>query len=326
LIINVSRSQFFQQCRRKQWFYDQGLVQLGVAEPLVGGSAYHKGAAVLTARKDRDAALAEAETYYRDELTKVKVLLPEERALHERNIELVKRMLSAQADQYIKDTWTVLKPEVEFLVALPNTNHHCWFCHKLLYGDRPFTDSSCDDDSSCWQPHFLRGKTDAVLQWNNLIWIMERKTSGMKQNIFWDQWYLSHQLSAYVYGVRKATGLPVHGVILEKMPKPAKNQDPFSFNYSPEREPYLRSESDLAEFEDEISAIASDYERAAVVGRGAFYRNPQSCIDYNRRCDYWETCKRGGTPNPGEFRQRDQDYVEKAYYNLLGLEAPVAST
>ena len=329
MIINISRSQFFQQCRRKSWFYDQGLVQLGLAEPLVGGSAYHKGSAVLTATKDREAAVQAAETYYREELAKIKVLLPEERVLHERNIELVKRMVNAQADQYIKDTWTVLKPEVEFLIDLPGTAHHCYFIHKILhpedYQDGVVYESGCTDPR-CIICHKLRGKTDAVLSWSSMIWILERKTSGMKQNIFWDQWYLSHQLSAYVYGVRKATGLPVNGVILEKSPKPAKNQDPFSFDYSPEREPYLRSESDLAEFESEISAIAGDYERAAVAGKSAFYRNPQSCIDYNRRCDYWDCCKRGGTPNPGEFRQRDQDYVEKAYYDLLGMEVPVVPT
>jgi len=329
VIINVSRSQFFQQCRRKQWFYDSGLVQLGLAEPLVGGSAYHKGSAILTATKNREEAVKAAEAYYRGELAKIKMLLPEEKVLHERNIELVKRMVNAQADQYTKDTWEVLKPEVEFLVPLPRTEHHCWYCHKLLHPDIPYDECVYNNlghmpgkNYTCEQPHFLRGKTDAVLSWNSMIWIMERKTSGMKQNIFWDQWYLSHQLSAYVYGVRKATGLPVNGVILEKSPKPAKNQDPFSFDYSPEREPYLRTESDLAEFEAEISVIASDYERAATVGKSAFYRNPQSCIDYNRRCDYWDCCKRGGTPNPGEFRQREQDYVEKAYYTLLGMEVP----
>lgn len=336
MIINVSRSQFFQQCRRKQYFYDMGLVQLGLAEPLVGGSAYHKGSAVLTATKNRDEAVKAAETYYRDELAKIKMLLPEERVLHERNIELVKRMVNAQADQYVKDTWEVLKPEVEFLVDLPGTEHHCWYIHKLIHPELPVNAAGMTldeqgnltgicNDPRCIITHKLRGKTDAVLSWNSMIWIMERKTSGMKQNIFWDQWYLSHQLSAYVYGVRKATGLPVNGVILEKSPKPAKNQDPFSFDYSPEREPYLRTESDLAEFETEISVIASDYERAAAVGKSAFYRNPQSCIDYNRRCDYWDCCKRGGTPNVGEFRQREPDYVEKAYYTLLGMEIPNAT-
>jgi hypothetical protein len=324
VIINVSRSQGFQACRRKQYFYDSGLVQLGLSEPLTTGSAYHKGTAVLIATRDRKSAVDAAETYYREELAKATMILPEERVLHERNIELAKRMVNAQADLYTKDAWTVLKPEVEFMVDLPGTEHHCHYIHQILYPGVYRPDDSCTDPR-CRICHKLRGKTDAVLSWNSMIWILERKTSGMKQNIFWDQWYLSHQLSAYVYGVRKSTNLPVNGVILEKSPKPAKNQDPFSFDYSPEREPYLRSESDLAEFEAEISVIASDYERAATVGKAAFYRNPQSCIDYNRRCDYWDCCKRGGNPNPGEFRTRDTDYVESAYYTLLGLEVPVAT-
>jgi len=325
VIINVSRSQGFQACRRKQFFYDQGLVQLGLSEPLTTGSAYHKGTAVLIATRDRKAAVDAAETYYREELAKATMILPEERVLHERNIELAKRMVNAQADLYTKDAWTVLKPEVEFMVDLPGTEHHCWYVHQILHPNEQWNPSSTCSDPRCVITHKLRGKTDAVLSWNSMIWILERKTSGMKQNIFWDQWYLSHQLSAYVYGVRKSTNLPVNGVILEKSPKPAKNQDPFSFDYSPEREPYLRSEADLQEFEAEISIIANDYERAATNGKNSFYRNPQSCIDYNRRCDFWDCCKRGGNPNPGEFRQRDTDYVESAYYTLLGLEVPVAT-
>jgi hypothetical protein len=317
LIINISRSQFFQQCRRKQWFYDQGLVQLGLTEPLAIGTAYHKGTAILTSKRDGQLAIETAEATYREELSKIMVL-PEERPLHEANIDMIKRMLTAQAKQYARDTWTVLKPEVEFLVPLPGTEHHCYFACKLLH-ETPFDHI---DKRACHMPHYLRGRTDGVLQWNNLVWILERKTSGMKQNIFWDQWYLSHQLSAYVYGVRKSTNLPVHGVLLEKMPKPARNQNASTFDYSPEREPYLRSEADLAEFEGEIIEIANDYEHAAQRGKGAFYRNPQACIDYNRRCDYWETCKRGGTPNDGEFRQRDQDYVEEAYYDVLGIPNP----
>lgn len=335
MIINISRSQFFQSCRRKEWFYDEGYVQLGVTMPLTTGGAYHAGAAVLTAKRSREEALKAAENFYRDALAKIKLILPEEQVLHERNIELVKRMINAQAVQYEKDVWTVLKPEVEGLVPLPGTYHHCWWCHNLLYPNETRMSNWLDNqpnmckDPRCVQPHYLKFRTDAILLWNALVWIMERKTSGMKQSIFWDQWYLSHQLSGYVYGVRKTTNLPVSGVLLEKMPKPARNQDPFSFDYTPEREPYLRSEDDLVKFEREISAIATDFEAAQVRWKegahldATFYRNPQSCINYNRRCDFWDCCKRpDGMPKPGEFRQRAKDYVELEYYKLLGLPIP----
>jgi hypothetical protein len=172
--------------------------------------------------------------------------------------------------------------------------------------------------------HKVRGRTDGVLQWNSLIWILERKTSGMKQEIWWDQWYLALQISCYVWGVRKATGLPINGVLMEKSPKPAKNQNPFDFDYSPEREPYLRSEDDLGEFQDEMARIARDFEGAdgAEDPFREFYRNTQSCMSYNRRCDFWDVCKRNGVVQPGEFRTRELDYVELEYYKHLGLPAP----
>jgi len=326
LILNISRSQQWQACKRKAWFYDEGFVQLGVAEPLITGSAYHKGTANLVVTKNVAEAKAAAEQCYRDELAKVPMVLPEEMSLHNQNITIVKRMLDAQGAQYARDTWTVLKPEVEFLVALPGTEHHCYYVHRILHpGEACSSVQAPCQDPRCIQPHYLKGRTDGILSWNNLIWILERKTSGMKQNIFWDQWYLNHQLSAYVYGARKATGLEINGVVLEKMPKPARNQNPLTFDFSPEREPYLRSESDLAKFEREIIRITSDYERCASDPDQfeAFYRNPQACCNYNRRCDYWSACKRdSGRPEPGEFRTRDADYVEKAYYEVLGLPLP----
>ena len=338
MIINASRMQFFLKCRRLQYFYDQRLVQLGLTQPLSMGSAYHKGAAILVATKNRANAITAAETEYRNAM-KEAFILPEEKPIHERNIELVKRMVNAQADQYTRETWTVLMPEVEFCVDIPGTRHHCGYIHRILYPEdceRPGTIGElairmgssgmgrCPDER-CYVAHKLRGRSDGILNWNSLIWILERKTSGMKQHIWWDQWYLSHQISAYIWGVRKATGLPVHGVLVEKSPKPAKNQDPFSFDYSPEREPYIRSEADLGEFQDEISRVARDYETAAFDADPfrEFYRNPLSCTSYNRRCDFWDTCKRNGEVQPGQYRLRQRDYVELEYYKMLNMEPPV---
>lgn len=308
-------------------FYDQGIVPIKTAEPLMLGSAYHAGTAMLTAKRDLDLGVKTALDYMDEEFNKQKMILPEERTLHANNQRIMERMIKAQWSVWKTDAWTVLKPEVEFTVPVPGTEHHCHFIHALLvkvgYIDPNLPEKVCVDPR-CWQPIRLRGKTDAVLSWNSLIWIMERKTSGMKQEIFWDQWYLSHQISGYVYGVRKATGLPINGVILEKAPKPARNQNPLTFDYSPEREPYLRSEADLQEFEDELIAIATDYEAAAASAtpHRAFYRNPKSCCNYNRRCHFHATCKRGTGPQEGEFGKRELDYVELAYYDILGLPVP----
>jgi hypothetical protein len=319
----VSRTLTFQTCKQKALFHEEGHSGEKLSEPLTTGSAYHKGVAVLTSKKNLVEAIDASTKLYKEEMGKV-MILPEERPLHEANITMVKRMLTAQAKLYEHDSWTVLMPEVEGLVAIPGTEHHCWYIHKILYPNIPEENCGIKD---CFHPHYLKFRTDGILNWNGLIWIMERKTSGMKQDIFWDQWYLSHQLSAYVWGVKKTTGLPVHGVVLEKMPKPARNQNPATFDYTPEREPYLRDDSELANWLVEFTAIADDFEaRAIALANGAnrffsFYRNPQSCCNYNRKCEYHSACKRGYV-QPGEFRPRDQDYVEKAYYTLLNIPNP----
>jgi hypothetical protein len=319
MILNISRAAFFQQCRKKT----KNLFILGQqpppAEPLTVGGAYHAGCAVLTATKDRKAALAASEVEFRERMKGAK-LLPEEVSIMEANIELVKRMLNAQADMYEHDDWIVLKPEVNFCVKLPNTHHHCVFFHKILHPDEPT--HSCKDPL-CIQPHYLKGRTDALLSWKNMIWIMERKTSGVLGDIYWSQWQLATQPTGYIYGVQEATGVRAHGFILEKTTKPRKNaSDPFKITI--EREPFLRSEADLREFEREFPQIADDYEHAYV--NDTWYKNTAACIDWNRKCWFLDQCKRNQQVSAGEFGQRDPDYVDAEYYKILGLKVPWEET
>jgi hypothetical protein len=316
MIGNISRAAFFLNCRRKAHnIFDLRLDALQPAEPLTIGGAYHKGAAVLTATKDRALALQAAEDEYRERTKHVK-LLPEERAFAEHNIELVRRMVNAQADMYEHDDWVVLQPEVEFCVPLPNSTHHCVFFHNILHPNFPI--DLCMD-VQCQQPHWFRGKSDAVLSWKSMTWILERKTSGLLGDLFWNRWYLDVQPTGYIYGVWKGAGIKPHGFIMEKVTKPRKNaSDPFHVTI--EREPYLRTEADLLTFETEFGQILTDMERAYV--EGTHYKNTGSCFNWNRKCDFHGLCKRGYQIIPGEFRQRDPDYVENKYYEILGLPVP----
>jgi hypothetical protein len=285
----------------------------------VTGSAYHVGVAHLLATKDRKSSVELAESTYRDRI-KDEFMLPEELALAEHQIKLAKAMVNAQADLYQHDDWELLQPEVQFCVPLPGTEHHCDFVHDLLYpGEaRKIRPYGCNDNR-CVIPHYLKGTADGLNSWKGKMWIIERKTSALTQEIFWTQWQLASQPTGYIYGCWKATGIRPNGFILEKVQKPRKNAaDPF--HVSIEREPFLRSDDDLREFERDISQIATDYERAGV--EDAWYKNTASCTSWNRKCDFHDLCKRNQSQIPGEFRQRDKDYVELEYYKLLGLPIP----
>ncbi len=323
MILNISRAIQFQQCRRKA--YNRDILQLlptREADALMLGGAFHVGSAILHASRDVKTAVKATEAEFRKRL-EGQMILPEEWPLIEHQIEQAKAGVRAYSENFLPD-FQILQPEVEFMVELPNTKHHCWFAHRVLYPDRPFSDCRFQGgpkELRCWQSHWLRGRTDAVIKWNKLIWLLETKTTAITGDIFYKRWFLDFQPTAYIYGIWKSTNLRPHGFILNIVKKPNKRaHDQFAFCF--EREPYLRSDEDLAEFESEITMIAEDYEDAMRMKR--VYKNPSSCIAYNRTCYYWDMCKRHHVPGDGEFRKREKDYVDLAYYKLLGLEVPVA--
>lgn len=322
MIINTSRAKGFQTCREKERLTNEvGLVSLQEAEPLLTGAATHLGFANLLSGKDVGTAQREAEALLRERMAQ-QVLLPEEVELYNKRILFVKAATREYHKKLPSEGYQVLMPEVNFCVALRSTEHHCWYCHKLLYPEAPFESCGYQNDAPdidyCQQPHFFKGRTDAVVKWEGMIWLLEHKTSSDNKDIFWKKWFLDTQVTGYIYGIWKSTGIRPAGVILNKIYKPNKRQDPE--NVTIEREAYLRSDSDLERFERQISQQASDYENAMRLGET--YLNTDSCILWNRTCDFHKVCLDHGRFDPSAFRKKPMDYVEEEYYKLLNLPLP----
>lgn len=321
-IINVSRAITHTECTAKSFFRDvRNLTPQITPDALITGGAYHHGSAEFFAKRDPAAAVALAEKYYRAAVD-WKTLLPEEVTLHERNITFVKRALRQYADNYKEEQFQVLMPEVEFCVPLPSTLHHCYFVHKILYPEDKGDHPACSDNR-CYIPHHLKGKTDAVIAWRSMIWLLEQKTSSVSGDIFWAKWALDVQPTAYLYGIWKSTGTQPHGFVINLIKKPRKNaKDPLDIQF--EREPFLRDTASLLRVERELSIVADSFENMVRTGEyihsGAMHGQ---CVKWNRRCPYFAMCARGtDQPLPGEFVQRDPDYVDAEYYKLLGLPVP----
>lgn len=324
MILNISRAIYFQSCRTK---YKERFVKLNeplrTPDPLTIGGAAHKGIAHVFATKDVAGGVTLTEKFYREELVG-QMILPEELPRIEQNIELSKRIVQKYGEYYCKDAdFQVIHPEVTFLVPMPDTFHHCWFFHKLLYPNLPFEkcslarDYSCATAHACWQPHYFTGRTDAIIQWNKLLWLLEHKTNGLTGEPF-NKWLMSWDLelqpTGYIYGIWKSIGLRPHGFILNVIQKPRKNAaDPFNVQF--QREPFLKSDEQLEEFEREFIQIANDLEDATI--HDHFYRNTKSCFDYMRICDYYHVCKRMHENIPGEFLPGGSDYVTEAYKTII---------
>lgn len=328
MICNVSRLQTFQECRQKdKYLWEDRLIPNRTPTPLLTGGAVHKGLEVYFKTQDPKVALEELESNYRDRIGEQPFVLPEEQEIYESEIRFSKMAFACWAEHYHSQGWQVLYPEVTFLVPLPGTEHHCHWLHKLRELTYPAVIPEyhrCIANSGCNSLHYLKGRCDGIIEKQGKIWLLETKTSGMTGNPFYDRFYLDLQPTAYIWGASKALGIRINGFILNVIKKPNKNykgsledffaRDPF------EQEAYIRTDENLIRFEREAKILFDERERAH--RDGIIYMNTQSCVKYNRRCHFFETCQAGGEISEGQFIQRPIDYVEEEYYRLAGLEPP----
>jgi len=294
------------------------------------GGSYHAGVAVLFAGGNTAEAVQAAEDSYAEALSG-QVVLDAEKPLLQREITIARKAVELYCKHYQTEPFQVMHPEVDFTVAIPNTLHHCWFAHRLLHPD--ITYEKCyynfpehwgiDYPKECWQPHYLRGTTDALVSWNRMLWLLEHKTAAIDSQTWWDKWFLDLQITGYTYGVHKALGIRPQGVILNKINKPKKNESLAMWSLKEnifQREPILRADEDLVRFERQFTQVCDDYERAFRLGH--IYMNPDSCLNYNRRCYYFDMCRKHKETDTVNFRKREMDYVEAEYYKILNLEPP----
>jgi hypothetical protein len=335
VIANWSRISQFNECRRKAWNWDAlRLKAWREAEALVGGGGFHVGAAVLFSTKDVDTAAHAAEEdmrrrFFFNEDGTAKVVLAEELPSIEHTIAWTDRAVRKFAEHYEGQDVQVLWPEVSFCVPMPNSEHHCWFFHKLLYPDVPYEHCHYQGDGTgrkrCWQPHFFKGRTDAVVQWMTKVWLFEHKTNSQAPEIFYKRYLLDAQATGYMYGIWRQLGVRPEGFILNVIQKPYKNaKDQLSVGFG--REPYFRSSEDLERFALEFVEQANDYERAFRAADGgntaAVYMNTKSCTNYSRQCYYMDYCQRGFVALPDEFTDRSPDYVEEEYARIIAEQSP----
>jgi hypothetical protein len=334
MILNISRSKFFQSCRQYAWNWDEERLQpLREADALITGGGYHIGSEIISKTADVDQAVQNVEKSMRERYAK-SIVLDEEKPDIERQIEFAKHATRLWAEEYDKADFRVLWPEVSGMVILPNTEHHCWYAHRLLHKEEipgaPGLEIPNDDtcqDPRCRQPHRLAFRTDGVIEMYKVLYLLEQKTtSSTDRNSFWTKFELDNQVRGYCYGIWKSTGVLVNGVLINAIIKHHKQitvegrkkyiLDPTNIGF--EREPVLVTKDDLLDFERDFIRICDDYETAMRTKN--IYKNTQSCFNYNRRCYYFEKCK--GDNVDGAFRERDDDYVNEGYYEVLGLPNP----
>lgn len=332
---------------------------------LTDGSAFHAGVARGLATKqwfhDPTASMCEcAHCVSKDQFAKDiagQPILPELAYQLDDHRDMIAKMIECYGDAFETQSIQVIQPECEFDVELPGTHHSCIMLHHLEIPPGTIQDPfdklhnaidkwgppdpqailegrirsphshiikntpACE----CWVPHRFVGKTDAVVVWNGLIWLLEHKTTSISGEMFWSQWRLDIQPTGYIYGIQRALNVKVGGFILNAIVKPSeaqvsnwnkKRKDPSTAKgvvdyIKYEREAFLRSDEDLHRFESELISLCNEWERDIL--SGSFPMSPLAgiCNQYNHTCEFHSCCTSHDARSELEvLATREKDYVD----------------
>lgn len=327
---------------------------------LVDGGAFHRGVAVGRATHIWDNGRAAAKEMFDQDVAKSSIP-PEQAFLIEEHWKLVEKMIGCFETQYEHETYQILQPECEFDVPLPNSYHNCIFLHwqeedgtqhfepptadQIISGQvfsphqpQMFGKTNAFNACPCYVPHRFVGKTDAIVAWNQNIWLDEYKTSSIGGDQFWDQWFLDNQPTAYIYGIWKQLKIRPRGFLLNALMKPSEAQVA-NWNskrkYGPdkgvadylglEREAFLRTEEDLWRVERQLAQCCYEWEREITDQQAPdrFSMTPTntSCKSFNRKCDFFFACQEHESVGAMEaLRKRERDYVDDKLVAIQGAK------
>jgi len=323
---------------------------------LVDGAAYHKGFATWQATRDWQLTLQNARAAFEADLDKAGLDINLDLEV-ENHWDMIVCLLEEFKSKWQDKGMQILQPECEFIVDIPNSHHNDITLHwtEIIKHENathwdyeehwgmPTPEAisegrvcsphfkDMDEDCPCWQPHRLYGRADGIITQEGNIWLQEHKGTARLGDLFWGQWYLDIQLTAYVWAVWKTLGVKPKGVVLNAMYKPsegmvnswnAKRKEGTKKGQSEyiklHRENFERSEQDCLRFEREFKQWADSWERSILTG--SFPMSPLSghCLNYNRKCDYFDLCVNHDQEEyTFEMWPRDLDYVDEARQKQL---------
>lgn len=171
---------------------------------------------------------------------------------------------------------------------------------KYLHTETPFAMPLENDIVLC-------GKEDAIVEWNDEIYVFERKTTSRLGITFFKKFRLDYQIDIYCLACRELVG-KCAGAIIDAVrvckPKAKTEADLV-------RDIVGRTDKDLDTAKEEIISIVSDMRRAHI------YKNKLSCYTWGG-CEFLPICE--SHENPKVIRDF---YKESSWNPMKGIEEVV---
>src|SRR5580658_195008 len=348
MILNCSRALSLMKCPHEAFNRYHRNLNGPTTTSLLDGGAVHSIIAKGLATRDWDYAL---EAGHKEFLKSVEVstIPPEEAFTIEANWELVSAMTMIFKAEYENEGYQVLQPECEFDLPLPGSEHSCVWLHWLdKQGGEHFSPPGVEDILNgnvrdphegggreachCWQPHRFVGRADAIMLWNGIPCLHEYKPTRIKGELFWDAFELDLQITAYMYGVERATGLRPRSAVVAALFRPSEKQvanwnQMRKFGQAKtvkdylgyERRVFMRTQEDLARVEHTLVQLCQEWEWRILNNQFRMSPTKNTCISYGRRCDFHACCMSHDDPTelglmfnrlPQGWREQKHNYVD----------------
>lgn len=176
-----------------------------------------------------------------------------------RTVPVGEKLLRLYAEKYAHEGFTILESEKEFCVDLPT-------------GDK------------------LIGRIDKIIEWDNVIYVMDHKTTSRLGYEFFYKIKPNMQFDGYIYAARKMGYTACNGVLLDALlvakgllvPSQLSRLTPLARDLS------TRSDEELQLYIDNVSMILNSVKNSYETEK--WIMNTEGCCDFIE-CPYRKICK-----------------------------------
>lgn len=177
---------------------------------------------------------------------------------------------------------------------------------STAYAERHGPDAVGSDNWKVRNLHIiLTGRIDAILSDSNVLWVVDHKTSSRGGTEFITAFNLSLQTRGYAWAAHRL-GIPVAGLIMNAVVTRPPTKTGTSIEF--QRHTYPYSADSLAEYEDNVRALLSDF--VACLTRGYFPQASRSFKSPCAGCDFENNCR---LPR----HQRHNDLMSTLYRDIV---------
>lgn len=247
----------FKTCNKKYYFTVEKNLKTPPGKPLVVGLAVHQGLAVRHSSRptpDRDTKSLIAVQDYLDNLPDlVRSLDHFEDSCHQ-SLLLMRKYL----DHYrLPDEWRYISDELPFDLEVDSVR--------------------------------ITGRIDGVILWNNMVLVLEHKTTADPPMTYADKHKLNLQTLRYCVAASALLDRPVVGALINIIGKPREGSTKVTFH----RDLITHTLDEQKQFikDLKLTRLQQDLCRTS----NTWPQNDESCFNWFRKCEFYDLCRFGET-------------------------------